>query len=274
MAKNKIRWIFLSLTMSITVRTFLPHTVAGSSPGEINVSYRGLDAALAARFDGFLPQGLKMVDEAIDVLARGKSEMSSTEWALFKRYFDPAATGEIDETFVSQVLENFQEMRHKYKIGLVVEYEAEHARCSGMRLYHTDCFKVYVCPYIHQEDDENRLARDFVHELAHIAMVSMDRAYYSETSTRFAALTPHGHWTSQIPLVGRIFAEIAKQDTLHNPDSYSVFAYELSVIKAGTIALEDEVADPENVILDPEAIASAAAADRKMLALSGLNGNP
>jgi hypothetical protein len=267
MGRNKIRWFFVSLTMSIIVRTILPQAAAGSSPGAINVGYRDMDAALAARIDGVLPQGLSMVDEAIDVLSRGKSELSSTQWMLFERYFDPAGTGEIDEEFVSVVLENFGRMQDEFEAGLTVEYETEHEMCRGMRLYYTDFFKVHVCPYIHTETDDDRLARHFVHELAHIALVSMDRAYYSETSSRYAKLTPHGHWAARVPVIGRIVREIVRQDTLYNPDAYSEFAYELMVLDAGAVAVNEapETADHE---LDAAALAGAAAADRSLLSLS------
>lgn len=99
--------------------------------------------------------------------------------------------------------------------------------CEGMRLYYTDFIKIHVCPYLNiTETSVNRMARVFVHELTHMALLVADRTYYDPKSysSRYAELTPRGHWTAQIPLIGLIFREIARSDTLYHPDGYSHFA--------------------------------------------------
>ena len=60
--------------------------------------------------------------------------------------------------------------------------------------------------------------------LAHIALLVVDRPYYQPTSSTYAALTPRGSWTAQIPLIGPLLREIAHNDTLYHPDAYTRFA--------------------------------------------------
>ncbi len=259
MGKNKVRWVFASLIVSTLMKSVVPGPVAGSNPGTPSVRYGNTDHAVEAKIEAILPRGLEMVDGAIAMLSGDLANMSPAQQALLAKFFDPAGTGEIDEAFVRAVLENYRTIRREFEDGLIVEYEIQNSQCAGMRLYYTDFFKVHVCPYIHTETDADRMARDFVHELAHIAFVAVDRAYYSPTSTKYAELTPHGHWTSHIPLVGRIFREITHSDTLYHPDAYSEFAFALSVLEAGN-ADTSVVAGTE---IDVEAIAEAGSADRK-----------
>lgn len=141
-----------------------------------------------------------------------------------------AGTGEMDEAFVLAVVKNYRKIRSEFESGLVVEYETANGMCIGMRLYYTEFIKVHVCPYFRSEQDAERITRDFVHELAHIALLARDRVYYSPGSAEYAKLSPYGHWTSRLPLVGRIFGEITLQDTLYNPDTYSEFADALGEI--------------------------------------------
>ena len=93
-----------------------------------------------------------------------------------------------------------------------------------MRLYYTDLVRVHVCPYFATETREERMARQWVHELTHIALLVVDRSYYQPTSIAYAALTPRGSWTAQLPLIGPILREIAHSDTLYHPDAYARFA--------------------------------------------------
>jgi hypothetical protein len=105
-----------------------------------------------------------------------------------------------------------------------VEFEAESENCDLMRLYYTDLVKIHVCPYFATETRDERMARQWVHELTHIALLVVDRPYYQPVSTAYAALTPRGSWTAQIPLVGPILREIVHNDTLYHPDAYARFA--------------------------------------------------
>jgi hypothetical protein len=153
--------------------------------------------------------------------------MSSTEREQFLRFFDPANTGDIDGQFLSQVLDNYRQIRAKFDKRLTFEFETEGQMCDLMRLYYTDLFKIHVCPYFKTETRNNRMARQLVHEMTHVALLVVDRPYYYPTSTAYAALTPRGLWTAQIPVVGPLFRELAHSDTLYHPDAYARFAAEL-----------------------------------------------
>lgn len=60
--------------------------------------------------------------------------------------------------------------------------------------------------------------------MVHISLLINDRAYYQEGDSRYLALTPRGHWTAELPLIGRILREVARADTLYHPDAYAHFA--------------------------------------------------
>jgi hypothetical protein len=96
--------------------------------------------------------------------------------------------------------------------------------CEGKRLYYTDLVKIHVCPYFNLEDNLNRKARALVHEIAHKALLVTDRHYFRPTSKAYLTLTPKGPWTAQLPIVGKLFRELAHSDTLFHPDAYAHFA--------------------------------------------------
>ena len=54
--------------------------------------------------------------------------------------------------------------------------------CTGMRLYYTDFTKIHVCPYFNTEQKAGRKERVLVHEVAHIALLVVDRPYYDPRS--------------------------------------------------------------------------------------------
>jgi hypothetical protein len=75
-------------------------------------------------------------------------------------------------------------------------------------------------------------------------------------------MSPHGHWTSELPVVGRLLREITLQDTLYNPDTYSEFAYALSGLEAGEVGRANgEI----KVDVAAEVISAASSADRLFL---------
>ncbi len=262
MSKNKVSWIFTSLILSILMKAILPNFAAGSSPGASNASYRHTDAQVEAKIEAALPLGFDLIDQVIVILAEGRDGMSAAQWQLFQSYFDPASTGDLDEDFLQTVVDNYTEIKDQYYTNLVIEFETENKICRGMQLFYTDFFKVHVCPYIEVEADTDRIARDFVHELAHIAFVAQDRAYFFPGSSEYAEMSPHGHWSSHLPVVGRIMREITLQDTLYNPDSYSEFAYALSVLEI------ERMADGNGEIkveVSAEVILAASSADRNLL---------
>jgi hypothetical protein len=151
--------------------------------------------------------------------------MSSIERDQFTRIFDPSNTGDIDDSFVEAVLRNQRRVRRGLDEELSVVLAPDASNCRGMQLYYTDFRRIYVCPYFTQESDSTRKARNLVHELAHMKLLVYDRPYYDPRSysSRYAALTPRGAWTARIPVIGPVFRELARSDTLYHPDAYAWF---------------------------------------------------
>ena len=176
-----------------------------------------------------LPTSLQMVDDAITLLSKGLAGMTQEERELFQGFFDPGNTGDIDENYVLQVLDNYRRLREVLNKELTIKYEPESRDCRLMALFHTNYFEVHVCSYILEETNAGRIARDLVHEAAHIAWLANDREYYySQDYQPYQKLTPRGHPAAQIPVVGRIIREIVLDDTLFNPDTYCTFAARLT----------------------------------------------
>ena len=93
--------------------------------------------------------------------------------------------------------------------------------------------KIFVCPYFTAEDSP-----------AHMALLVVDRPYFHKNtySARYEAVTLRGSWTTGIPLLGALFREIARDDTLYHPDAYVWFTAEFSVAWPDPSALE--IRDP------------------------------
>lgn len=211
------------LVLVLIMQSISPALAMSSNTYRLVVSGDASDAELWQLYN-LLPAATTMVDRAIESLSKGWSGMEPAERVEFLRYYDPAGTGEIDEAFVSQVLGNYRRIRAQMGRLTRVEFEVESENCNLMRLYYTDLIKIHVCPYFATETRDARTARQWVHELAHIALLVVDRPYYYPTSTAYAALTPRGSWTAQLPLVGPVLREIAHSDTLYHPDAYARFA--------------------------------------------------
>lgn len=175
------------------------------------------------------PVSLYLLDEAEGVLAQGWQGMSEGEKEAFNMIFDPAGTGEVDEAYVTQVLDNYETIRQKMEDGLAITYAGDDEKCQGKRLYYTDLVRLHVCPYFFEEGNDLRKARTLIHEMAHAALLVADRPYYRPTSKQYAKLTPEGSWPGRLPVVGRLLREVLRNDTLHHPDAYAHFA----VLSAG-----------------------------------------
>lgn len=176
--------------------------------------------------DSLIPVGLQMVKSAEDVLSRGLSEMSSEERDQFERIFDPSGSGEIDEEYVEDVLNNYRKIESRLENSFILQYEEESDMCDNMRLFYTDFFKIHICPYFIDEEDSVRKARVLVHEVAHIALWAGDRPYYhpKSYSASYNELAPRGSWATQVPVIGIIVRELSQSDTLYHPDAYAWFA--------------------------------------------------
>jgi hypothetical protein len=223
MSKRKIIGLTI-IIISIFARASAPLLTAGSPAENNSPSFVGSTPELERQLEAALPKATGIIDTAISVLDKGWGELTPEEQDLFEKFFDPGKTGEVDEAFIEEVLGNYEKIRSDLEDEITIVYQSEAGKCTGMRLFYTDFIKIHVCPYIYEEQNPERIARDLIHEMAHISLLVVDRAYFSETDTRYLSLTPHGHWTAELPVIGKLFREIAKADTLYHPDAYSHYA--------------------------------------------------
>jgi hypothetical protein len=219
MRTHKIKLINGVITLILILQT--SSVAVAGSPSE--------EAAFAIeRAKAVLPDSLQMVDEAIATLSKGLSGLTAAEHELFLRFFDPGNTGDIDEDYLLQVIDNYRRLRGKLNDEMRFEYEPESKTCSPMGLFHTNFIEVHICPYILEEPSSQRIARDLVHEAAHMAWLVDDREYYyGDDYLPYQQMTPRGSPAAQIPLIGPIVREFARNDTLFNADTYCTFAAEL-----------------------------------------------
>lgn len=213
----KLAQIILGATL--LVNTAADALLAGGPTGGSDrpqQAWGGLQVSLAA--------SRSMVEHAIEVLDRGWEHMNAAERAEFIRYYDPGHTGQIDEQFVRSVRRNYVRILRRLETIPAVEFAPASRMCRGMRLFYTDFMHVFACPFLLTETNPDRVARDLVHETAHMALLVVDRAYYYEDYTPYEELTPRGHWTAQLPLIGHLLREIARADTQYHPEAYARFA--------------------------------------------------
>ena len=182
------------------------------------------DLALG-QIQALIPLSLELVGEAVTVLDQGWSQMSTSERETFLRLYDPAGTGEIDDQYVDQVLNNYLKIEQILTNNLQVSYALQIGPCVEERLYYTDLTRIFVCPYFFEEKNELRKARTLIHETAHMALLAADRPYYQASYMEaYTALTPRGSWPAQLPVVGPVIREVLRGDTLHHPDAYAHYA--------------------------------------------------
>lgn len=230
MLKGKTGRVLRVLLLAVLVRAVLPAATLGAGE-QLVVSGPAMEYDVQ-RLHEIMPAGVEMVDSAVAVLEQGWFGLGPAERKLFERYFDPAGTGDLDEDFVSTVLDNYRAVRQRLDGRLAVEFESESGQCDLQRLYYTDLVRVHVCPYFASETRSKRLARQLVHEVVHIALLVVDRPYYYPTSSAYAELTPRGPRSAQLPVVGPLLRELVHSDTLYHPDAYAWFAADVAELAA------------------------------------------
>ena len=221
MINGRIKALVVIIIIGTLLKVLVPVVLAGED-SQLEA------AAVVNQVRSITPLSIEMVDKAMVVLAKGWSGMSPEEQEAFLTLYDPAGTGEINEEFVQQVLNNYLKIRSALENDIKVKYAAGSEMCEGQRLYYTDILNIHVCPYFLTETDDSRKARTLVHEMTHIALRVKDRPYYRPTSKAYAELTPNGSWLNQLPVVGPVIREIAANDTLYHPDTYAHFALAMS----------------------------------------------
>lgn len=199
----------------------------GLSPQDA-IHQRAGGANAPREVQALIPMSIELVDQAIAVLSKGWPAMNPAERQVFLLLYDPSNTGGVDERFVELVLENYRRIRTNLNQPIPIEYETDSSTCVGERIFYTDIVKLHVCPYFLTVGNDRLNARTLIHEYAHIALLVADRPYYDPASADYAALTPYGSRANQLPLVGPLFREITRADTLYHPDAYAHFTVAVS----------------------------------------------
>jgi hypothetical protein len=214
---NIKKTLFLLLTLMLSINLI---------PTSISMQRSEMETQIIREAQSLIPTSIQMADNAIEVLDGGLANLSTEERALFESIFDPGATGSIDQAYVDDVLRNYVRIRRRLDGDFVFSYASESSSCRGMRLYYTNYFTIYICPYFLEEDKDSRKARTLIHEVAHIELLVLDRSYYDPNSysARYHELSPRAPGYTEIPLVGHILREIQRKDTLYHPDAYAWFA--------------------------------------------------
>jgi hypothetical protein len=183
--------------------------------------------------NSLVPAATQEIDNTITTLNKGWSGMTTSEQVQLSRIYDPSNTGQIDDKYVETILNNYLKIRQTLNNNLTIVNGKNKKMCVGQRLYYTDFVKIYVCPYYLNEHRDERKVRTLIHEVAHMALLVVDRPYYDPKSysSSYNALTPKGSWVTEIPVIGHLVREIAHNDTLYHPDTYAWFATELSKIQ-------------------------------------------
>lgn len=196
--------------------------------------------AIREKIREFVPKARGQVQKAIRALEPGWEDLDDTARASFRRYFDPSDSGQIDARFVRLVRDNFLTLAGYMDEGLDFDCDLASSSICGDgykwcgegagngRLYWTCFGALHVCAnekWIAASDI--RRWSDIIHESAHNALHTTDRAYCDSES--WPSLTPYGTGAlsvlDEIPVIGFAFKLAGGGgDTLNNPDSYSHFA--------------------------------------------------
>ncbi len=198
-------------------------SVSVTGPVDLGPEFGDLDSRLSARVQLIVPMSLQMIDAASNSLASGWEAMDPVERHYFQLFFDPGNTGEIDQDFVEEVLRKYQKIRAEFDGTLTLVLEPESEYCVDERLFFTYYQNVHVCPYFMKDQHPRWMASVLVHELVHIALKVKDRAYYEPDSEAYESLTPRGSAVTQLPVIGPLFREVLRGDTLYHPDAYAWF---------------------------------------------------
>jgi len=199
--------------------------------------FSGCDEKMQSDLHDKQGPAVERVSGAITALSKGWRQMDPATKAVFNKFFDPAGTGDVDDSFVSDVRRNFQKIR-SYMSSLSFDCDVESKTicgsgkgwCVGTRVMWTCFGALHVCPDAYNKADEGRKIGAIIHESVHNALHTTDREYAS--SKDFSRLKPRGSgflsFLSKIPIIGAIFRLFrSNNDTLNNPDSYSHFAMEI-----------------------------------------------
>lgn len=201
-------------------------------------SFEDCDPAMQADLRAKHPPAIAQVRLAIASLTPGWAGMTPTHRTSFTQFFDPANSGAIDDSFVSDVRSNYQRIGD-YMRSLRFECDPtswnlcgrQQGWCVGGRLMWTCWGNIHVCTNAYSTALDPDKIEAIIHESTHNALLTTDRAYYSNRSN-FNDLRPRGSgigrlWNilSNIPVLGLLFRVLpGNNDTINNPDSYASYA--------------------------------------------------
>jgi hypothetical protein len=170
-----------------------------------------------------MPMVDRRITRALAVLNAGWVSMSGPHKSTFNQYFDPAGSGAVNQSFIDDVLGNFQLIRQEYNGGVTFECEAASGLCNVTGRYGYTYFgDIHICPHFFTMSPNDQ-SWGILHELTHNALMAVDRHYGHESD--FNTLSPRGNIGNQVPVIGQLVRLIARDDTLNNPDSYALFAF-------------------------------------------------
>ena len=210
---------------------------AEAAPPE--TSFEGCDEAIQNDIRSKRQPAIDHVNRAVASLSPGWARMAPADKAAFNQYFDPSNTGDVDESFVRDVRANFQRIG-SYMRSLRFDCDPSSLTlcgtssrlCTGGRLMWTCFGNLHVCTDNYPGAEEQRKIRTIIHESAHNALLTTDRAYHNRPN-EFSGLAPRGsgflgralNILGQIPVLGILFRALpGNNDTINNPDSYSFYA--------------------------------------------------
>lgn len=214
----------------------LQRKAEGAQP---ETSFEGCDETLQNDIRSKHQPAIDHVNRAVASLEPGWALMDPADKAAFNQYFDPSNTGDIDDGFVRDVRANFLRIG-SYMRSLRFDCDPSSQTlcgtssrlCAGGRLMWTCFGNLHVCADNYPGAEEQRKIRTIIHESAHNALLTTDRAYGNRPD-EFSGLAPRGSGVlgralnvlGQIPVLGLLFRALpGNNDTINNPDSYAYYA--------------------------------------------------
>ena len=227
--------------------TLAPNTITTSEPiiarqasttRPPTTTFEDCDAAMQADLRAKHPPAVDRVRNAITSLQPGWARMTPANKTIFRQYFDPANSGNIDESFVSDVRTNYGHIRD-YMRSLRFECDptswnlcgTQQGKCANALMW--TCFgNIHVCTNHYPSASDPEKIKTIIHESAHNALMTTDRAYVGDAG--FSNLSPRGsgfgrflNILSNIPVLGLLFRALGTNDSINNPDSYSHYAMDI-----------------------------------------------
>ncbi|TAH49043.1 MAG: DUF4157 domain-containing protein [Chloroflexota bacterium] len=212
-----------------------------AAPPQSQTSFAGCNPTLQSDLQAKHQPALAHVSRAITSLAPGWGRMAPADKSSFRRYFDPANSGDIDDGFVRDVRGNFQRI-HGYMRSLRFDCDpnswtmcgTSSRWCVGGRLMWTCFGNLHVCTNAYPSASDPFKIETIIHESVHNALLTTDRAYSNKPE--FNQLRPRGggFWGSvlnflgKLPVLGVLFRSLpGNNDTINNPDSYAGYAMQV-----------------------------------------------